>query len=150
MPAACSPRATIPLAKKFNAGQKILFWLVIILGVAISFSGIALMFPFEYAMFTKTFAFLHSIGFYYEPTVLTPMQEMQYSQVWHSIVALAFIAVILGHIYIGSIGMEGAFDAMGSGEVDTNWAREHHSLWMEKLEGKPKVEDADAVRTPAE
>ena len=40
------------------------------------------------------------------------------------------IAAILAHIYIGTIGMEGAFDAMGSGEVDLNWAREHHSLWV--------------------
>ena len=139
-----------PPAKKFNAGQKILFWLVLFFGVSISFSGIALMFPFEYAMFTKTFAFLHSIGFYYEATVLTPMQEMQYSQLWHSILAFAFIAVILGHIYIGSIGMEGAFDAMGSGQVDANWAREHHSLWMEKIGGKAESKDEKVAPTAAE
>jgi formate dehydrogenase subunit gamma len=44
------------------------------------------------------------------------------------------MAIILAHIYIGSIGMEGAFDAMGDGEVDLNWAREHHSLWVEEVE----------------
>jgi formate dehydrogenase subunit gamma len=39
---------------------------------------------------------------------------------------------MLAHIYIGTIGMEGAFEAMGSGTVDVNWAREHHSLWLEE------------------
>ncbi len=42
------------------------------------------------------------------------------------------IALMLAHAYIGSIGMEGAFDAMGSGVVDLNWAKEHHSLWVEE------------------
>jgi cytochrome b subunit of formate dehydrogenase len=39
--------------------------------------------------------------------------------------------LILGHIYIGTLGMEGAFEAMWSGEVDFNWAKEHHDLWLE-------------------
>jgi formate dehydrogenase subunit gamma len=39
---------------------------------------------------------------------------------------------MIAHIYIGSIGMQGAFEAMGSGEVDLNWAKEHHALWVEK------------------
>jgi formate dehydrogenase subunit gamma len=47
-------------------------------------------------------------------------------------VAVLFVAVMLAHIYIGTIGMEGAFEAMGTGEVDVNWARQHHSLWLEK------------------
>ena len=44
---------------------------------------------------------------------------------------MVMMAVIIGHIYIGTIGMQGAFDAMGSGQVDLNWAREHHDLWIE-------------------
>ncbi|MGZ3295855.1 MAG: formate dehydrogenase subunit gamma, partial [Xanthobacteraceae bacterium] len=48
----------------------------------------------------------------------------------HAIVAVLFIALILGHIYIGTLGMEGAFEAMGTGEVDLNWAKEHHDLWL--------------------
>jgi formate dehydrogenase subunit gamma len=63
------------------------------------------------------------------------MQEMQYSQLWHAVLALLLTAVIIGHIYIGTLGMEGAFDAMGTGEVDRNWAREHHPLWLEEEEG---------------
>jgi len=123
-----------PPAKKFNAGQKILFWLVILGGISISMSGIALIFPFKFEMFAGTFAFLNIFGFGL-PTDLTPMQEMQYAQLWHAIVALFLIAVIIAHIYIGTLGMEGAFDAMGTGEVDRNWAQEHHPLWLEEEEG---------------
>ena len=50
----------------------------------------------------------------------------------HGIVGVLFIAIMLAHIYIGTIGMQGAFEAMGKGEVDVNWARQHHSLWLEK------------------
>ena len=49
---------------------------------------------------------------------------------------MLFIAAMLAHIYIGSVGMEGAFDAMGTGEVDLNWAKEHHSLWVEEEQAK--------------
>jgi len=44
---------------------------------------------------------------------------------------MLFVAAMLGHIYIGTIGMEGAFEAMGEGTVDINWAKEHHRLWLE-------------------
>ncbi|MCB1482060.1 MAG: formate dehydrogenase subunit gamma [Rhodobiaceae bacterium] len=141
-----------PPARKFNAGQKVLFWLVILGGVSISLSGWSLLFPFEYPMFAKTFEILNMLGFNWIlgfdlPTTLTPMQEMQFAQLWHAILAVFLIAVILGHIYIGSIGMEGAFDAMGSGEVDLNWAKEHHSIWVEEM----TESDAEATKpAPAE
>ena len=51
--------------------------------------------------------------------------------------------MIIAHIYIGTIGMEGAFDAMGSGEVDRNWAREHHGLWVEDLERRGRLATGD-------
>ena len=57
---------------------------------------------------------------------------LQFWTVIHAVIAMLFIAAMLAHIYIGSIGMEGAFDAMGTGEVDLNWAKEHHSLWVEE------------------
>jgi formate dehydrogenase subunit gamma len=123
-------------AKKFNAGQKIIFWLVILGGVSISLSGIMLLLPFELSMFGKTFAWINwALGTDY-PAQLTAMQEMQLAQAWHAIVGLFLTAVIIAHIYIGTIGMEGAFDAMGSGEVDENWAREHHNIWAQQLERK--------------
>ncbi|WP_119461924.1 formate dehydrogenase subunit gamma [Rhodospirillaceae bacterium SYSU D60014] len=134
-----------PPAKRFNAGQKIVFWLVILGGLSVSLSGIALLFPFEFSMFSKTFAFFNLFGFDL-PANLTPMQEMQLSHIWHGIIGLLLIAVIIAHIYIGTIGMEGAFDAMGSGMVDENWAREHHSLWVDELERKPSSQPSPPAR----
>ncbi len=151
-------RGVHPPAGKFNAGQKLVFWAVVLLGASVSLSGISLLFPFELPLFSKTFAVLNGLGFAAIwgaplPTDLTPIQEMQLSEIWHAIVALAMIVIIIAHIYIGTIGMEGAFDAMASGMVDLNWAKEHHSLWVEKLEkeGKPGAGDAGgAAETPAE
>ena len=134
-----------PPAKKFNAGQKLIFWSVIILGVSISASGLSLLFPFEMPMFAVTFAKMNALGLTemlgMEPlrTVLAPQEEMQLAQLWHTIVSCVLIVIIIAHIYIGSVGMEGAYDAMGSGEVEEQWAREHHSLWLDEIEaGKPK------------
>lgn len=124
-------------AHKFNAGQKILFWLVILLGGSVSLSGLSLLFPFDLPLFSHTFHVINAAGELVGldlglPTELQPQEEMQYAQVWHVIVAFAMIVMIIGHIYIGTIGMEGAFDAMGTGDVDLNWAREHHGLWVEE------------------
>jgi formate dehydrogenase subunit gamma len=98
-----------PPARRFNAGQKVIYWVVVLGGGAAAVTGYLLMFPF-YA---------------------TDIAGMQTAQMIHGIVGLLFIAIILAHIYIGTIGMQGAFEAMGRGEVDVNWARQHHSLWLE-------------------
>ncbi len=132
-----------PPARRFNAGQKIIFWLVILGGVSISLSGIELLFPFEFALFSKTFAFLNIFGFGL-PTELSAIEEMQLAQVWHGIISLFLISVIIAHVYIGTIGMEGAFDAMGSGQVDLNWVREHHSVWVSELEREVQQPSAAA------
>jgi formate dehydrogenase subunit gamma len=99
-----------PPARRFNAGEKLVFWLALAAGAGTSISGLALLFPFY----------------------LTNIAGMQMAQIIHSVVAMLFIALILGHIYIGTIGMEGAFEAMWTGEVDLNWAKEHHRLWLEE------------------
>ena len=125
-----------PPARKFNAGQKVIFWIVVLGGVSISFSGIALLFPFQFQAFSGTFVFLNFFGFDL-PEDLTLLQEMQLMQLWHAVLGLVLIAVIVGHIYIGTLGMQGAFDAMGSGMVDENWAREHHSIWLAEVSGGP-------------
>ncbi len=130
-----------PPSKKFNAGQKIIFWSVILLGVSLSVSGISLLFPFEFPLFAGTFAWLNEMGLlvgqnFNLPTELQPHQEMQYAQLWHTIVAFIMTVIIFAHIYIGSVGMQGAFTAMGSGKVDKNWAREHHDLWVAKIEAE--------------
>ncbi|WP_108813460.1 formate dehydrogenase subunit gamma [Loktanella sp. Alg231-35] len=143
-----------PPAKKFNAGQKLIFWSVILLGASISVTGLALLFPFEINMFAATFAKLNSFGISGAlglgelPTVLAPHEEMQLAQLWHAIVSFVLMAIVLAHIYIGSVGMEGAYDAMGSGEVEEQWAREHHSIWVDEVKAKEGVAPEGA--SPAE
>ena len=95
-------------AGRFNAGEKAVFWLALAAGVGVAASGFLLLFPFY----------------------LTDILGMQLAQVVHALVAVLFVAVILAHIYIGTLGMEGAFEAMGTGDVDFNWAKEHHDLWL--------------------
>lgn len=125
-----------PSAKKFNAGQKIVFWTVMILGVSVSLSGLSLLFPFQMPMFADTFGVINSVLGTSLPTDLAPHEEMQYANIWHSIVAFVMMVAIIAHIYIGTVGMEGAFDAMGNGQVDVEWARQHHDLWVAEVEAK--------------
>ncbi|WP_375796894.1 formate dehydrogenase subunit gamma [Alloyangia mangrovi] len=144
-----------PPAKKFNAGQKIIFWGVILLGASVSVSGLSLLFPFDMPLFAHTFSVLNDwgvpgwFGMDAFPVQLAPQEEMQFAQLWHAIVAFLLMAVIIGHIYIGTIGMEGAYDAMGSGQVDENWAHQHHSIWYEKVKEREAAE-AGKSATPAE
>ena len=122
-----------PPAKRFNFGQKCIFWVVVLGGLTVSISGLALLFPFEITPWAKTFAVLNIFGLGL-PTELTPLMETQLSVLWHSGVSMAMIAVIIAHIYIGTpLGMEGAIDAVASGQVDVNWVQEHHSLWAEEV-----------------
>jgi len=114
-----------PPAYRFNAGQKAIYWIVVIGGGLVAATGYELMFPFY----------------------LSGIEGMQLAQIVHSIVAVLFIAVMFAHIYIGTIGMEGAFEAMGSGTVDVNWAREHHSLWLK--EEMARTGPNDAQQQPA-
>ncbi|MHC5653929.1 formate dehydrogenase subunit gamma [Stappia sp. ICDLI1TA098] len=139
-----------PPAKKFNAGQKVIFWLTILGGVSISVSGWSLLFPFTTHLFSDTFALVNSLVGTDLPTPLTTLQEQQLASLWHSVMGVFLVCVIIAHIYIGSIGMEGAFDAMGSGEVDLNWAREHHSLWVEEVQAREDGGEARPTTHPAE
>ena len=93
---------------RFNAGEKLVFWFALGAGAAVTISGYLLMFPFY----------------------VTDIAGMQIAQVVHAVIAVLFVAVIIAHIYIGTLGMEGAFEAMATGDVDVNWAREHHDLWL--------------------
>jgi len=114
-------------AYKFNAGQKLLYWFIVLGGAAMIISGYMLMFPFYNGL---------TVG------------NMELAEIFHGIVGVLFIALILGHIYLGTIGMEGAFEAMGEGTVDLNWAKEHHNLWVEEEMQKGTVQGG-AMR-PAE
>jgi formate dehydrogenase subunit gamma len=77
--------------------------------------------------------------------------DWQLYQLIHGLVSAGLSFIIIAHIYIGSVGMEGAFDAMGSGEVDLNWAKEHHSLWVDEVRADPSSKIPPAKGTqPAE
>jgi len=106
-----------PHAYRFNAGQKAIYWIVVLGGGAVAASGYLLMFPFY--------------G--------TNIADMQVAQVVHGVIALLFVAAMLGHIYIGTLGMEGAFEGMWDGTVDVNWAKQHHDLWLEQETSKGHV-----------
>ena len=96
-----------PPAGRFNAGQKAVFWMTVLGGGAVAASGYVLIFPFA----------------------LTNIAGQQLAHAVHAAFAMLMIAGILAHIYIGTLGMEGAADAMVAGGVDVNWALQHHSLW---------------------
>jgi formate dehydrogenase subunit gamma len=117
-----------PTAGRFNAGEKAVFWLALGAGAAVSVSGYLLLFPFY----------------------VTNIAGMQLAQVVHAIIAVLFIALIIAHIYIGTLGMEGAFEAMGTGSVDLNWAKEHHGLWLKEQINKGQVAELPPAATPAE
>jgi len=97
---------------RFNAGEKGWFWLgVLVLGIVVSVTGLILLFP----NFDQTRA------------------TMQVANVVHGIGAVLFMVLGLGHIYMGTIGMAGAYRAMRTGYVDETWAKEHHALWYDDI-----------------
>jgi formate dehydrogenase subunit gamma len=119
-----------PPARRFNAGQKMIYWSVILFGLTLSATGIIMLFPFW----------------------TLDINGMQWAQYIHAFAGAILTAVIIAHIYIGSLGMEGAYNAMGTGEVDLAWARAHHSLWADEQEASTgtKQPDRPPVATPAE
>lgn len=97
---------------RFNAGEKSWFWIgVTFLGILVSASGFILNFP----NFDQT------------------RELMQQANTVHAVVAVAFISMALGHIYIGSLGVEGAYEGMRTGYVDEVWAKEHHERWYHEV-----------------
>lgn len=109
-------------AGRFNMGEKIWFWGgVTVLGLVVTVSGLVLDFP--------------NLGW--------ERLTMQQAHIVHLIAALIFVVMSFGHIYIGSIGMEGALEAMRDGYVDETWAKAHHELWYEDI----KAGKVSAIRS---
>lgn len=115
-------------AAHYNGGEKTWFWSAVILGLILSGSGLVLDFP-------------NLVG--------DVRQGLQLANLVHAVAALLFIGFGLGHIYLGTIGMEGALESMTRGEVDENWAKEHHDLWYEEMTGKAAVSTGDAAEETA-
>jgi formate dehydrogenase subunit gamma len=70
------------------------------------------------------------------PFSAADINGMQWAQYIHATVGVLLIAVMIAHIYIGSLGMEGAYNAMSTGEVDLAWARTHHRIWVEEEQAR--------------
>lgn len=109
-------------AGRLNGGEKIWYWLLFFGGLALIASGLVLDFP----IFGQTRA------------------DMQLAELVHVACGIILMAVALGHIYIGTLGTEGALEGMVSGHVDTRWAKQHHDLWYEELLAR----GVKPVRTP--
>ena len=101
-----------PSSGRLNSGEKLWFWFIATVGVACIVTGVILAFPVEWAQTRST---------------------MQLSNVIHGASALLWIAFWMGHAYIGTIGSEGSLDAMTTGYVDVNWAKQHHDRWYEEV-----------------
>ena len=95
-------------SRRFNFGEKTWFWFGVgLFGLTMIASGFSLLFP---NLFETRFA-------------------MQTAEVIHAIAAVLLLVMSLGHIYLGTIGVEGAYQSMKIGKVDETWAKEHHELW---------------------
>ena len=112
---------------RFNAAEKVYFWLgVLLLGVVISVTGFIL----NFANFGQG------------------RELMQISNVLHAVSAVLFITMALGHIYLGTIGVEGAYEAMRTGMTDEVWAKTHHQYWYEEMKKGQQAKSAPGG-TPA-
>jgi formate dehydrogenase subunit gamma len=119
-----SKNAHIP-SHRFNAGEKAWFWGgLTMLGIIMTITGLILDFP----------NFQQTRG------------QMQLAWTWHAIAAVLFIIGSMGHIYIGTLGMEGAYKAMRTGRVDEAWAKEHHEYWYNEVKAGRTAATGD---TPA-
>jgi formate dehydrogenase subunit gamma len=112
---------------RFNAGEKSWFWVgAVFLGILVSASGLILNFP----------NFDQSRAVMIEANVV------------HGIAGVCFIALSFAHIYLGTIGMEGAYESMRYGYVDDAWAKEHHEYWYNDIKSG-KVRTGTAIGMPA-
>ncbi|MES2100484.1 MAG: formate dehydrogenase subunit gamma [Pseudomonadota bacterium] len=114
-----------PASGRFNAGEKIIFWGgVFFLGIIVVGSGLVL---------DKLI-----------PGLAYTRGDMQIANMIHAVATVLMMAMFLGHIYLGTIGMKDAYGAMKTGYVDEGWAREHHGLWYDDI----KAGKVPAQRTP--
>lgn len=117
---------------RYNAGEKAWYWTIVFVGIAVVASGLVLDFSqlLEVTGLGKT------------------RNNLMFAHWVHSIAAVGMMVFALGHIYMGTIAMEGAFEAMQTGYCDANWAKEHHDLWYEELVAKGLVPEETVDTQP--
>jgi formate dehydrogenase subunit gamma len=104
-----------PASNRFNAGEKLIFWGgVFFLGIIVVASGLVL---------DKLL-----------PGLIYERGTMQVAHMIHAVATVLMMCMFLGHIYLGTIGMQGAYKAMRTGYVDEAWARDHHAYWYEDIQ----------------
>jgi formate dehydrogenase subunit gamma len=116
-----------PPAGFSNAGEKAFYWTLVIAGTALVVSGFYLLFP--------------NLGF--------ERAAMQNANIVHGVSALILTAFVCLHIYLGTLGSEGAFEGMKTGEVDEGWARQHHGVWLDEVQHGTQQSARDAGRGSA-
>jgi len=117
-----------PPAGFANGGEKIYYWVLVVFGAAIVISGFYLLFP--------------NLGF--------ERSTMQVANIFHGVTSLVVITAVCAHIYLGTLGSEGALEGMVSGEVDEGWAKQHHNLWLDEVKkqgGAPAGEGSASDRS---
>ena len=116
---------------RFNAGEKVVFWGGVFgLGLVVIASGFV----------------LDKIV----PGLIYERSTMQIAHMVHAVATLLMMAMFMAHIYMGSIGMEGAYKAMRTGYVDETWAKEHHELWYDDIQaGKIPAHRSEPKTGPA-
>ena len=95
---------------KFNLGEKAWFWISSLGGLVIAVSGLLMDFPW----------------------LAETVQQLQIAHIAHAVAALVVVAASLGHMYLGTVGVEGALEGMTTGRVDEAWGLEHHDLWAKE------------------
>lgn len=116
---------------RFNAGEKLIFWGgVFLLGLLVVASGLVLD---------------HLV-----PNLSYTRGNMQVAHMIHGVGAVLMLCAFFGHIYLGTVGMHGAYSAMRTGYVSEGWAREHHALWLDDIEAGKIPAQRSGTATPAE
>ncbi len=118
-------------AGRYNGGEKAWYWIAMLAGIVVVISGLILNFP------------------QLIPILNLSSEQFQQAQFLHAVGSIGLFVVSFGHIYMGTFAMEGAFEAMRTGECDSNWAKEHHDIWYEELQRDGSLTMNDTASNPS-
>lgn len=116
----------VPPVGRFNAGQKLLFWLVLLLGAVEAVTG----------------------WYMWNPGTYGGSPVLQWSYLLHSLAATGYVALIVLHIYMGTLMLPGTFQTMTHGRISRRWAATHHALWLQEVEGRGGAPPVGVGRAP--
>ncbi len=120
-----------PSAGRMNGGEKVWFWVVAVVGLGVSVTGLIMLVPIYNLPVPSWLSWV--------PLIEGTRPQMQDANLLHAIMSLGWTALAVGHIYIGTAGTEGAFEGMKTGYVSEEWAKQHHDLWASSAADKGQV-----------